>query len=384
MTRRLRVLRVIARMNVGGPALQVTGLIRGLDPERFEHRVLAGRVAPGEADHVALRAPGLPVVDVPDLGRSVRAGSDVRALAQLTREIRRFQPDIVHTHTAKAGALGRVAASLTGVPAVVHTFHGHLLHGYFSPRTTRAVVHVERALARRSTRLVAVGATVRDDLLAAGIGRPEQYAVVPPGLSLPASPTRAAARAGLGLPTDVPVITLVARLTRIKRADRFLDIARSTAAAHPDAVFVVCGEGDLLDELRAQVADLGQRVRFLGWRADVEAVYAATDLAILTSDNEGMPVSLIEAALCGVPAVTTDVGSASEVVDHDRTGLVVAPTAGALTAAVDELLRNDARRIAMAAAAGPRARALFGVERLVADTESLYNEIATEKGLPRQ
>src|SRR3954469_16763419 len=109
-------------MNVGGPALQVTGLVRGLDPARFDHRVLAGRVGPDEADYVTLRAPGLPLVDVPDLGRSVRAGGDVRALASIAREIRRFRPDIVHTHTAKAGMLGRIAATSLRVPALVHTF----------------------------------------------------------------------------------------------------------------------------------------------------------------------------------------------------------------------------------------------------------------------
>jgi glycosyltransferase involved in cell wall biosynthesis len=381
--RRLRVLRVIARMNVGGPALQVSGLIRGLDPMRFEHRVLAGRVGPDETDFAALRAPDLPLIDAPDLGRSVRAASDVRALSHLVREMRQFRPDIVHTHTAKAGALGRLAAAVSGVPAVVHTFHGHLLRGYFSPAVTRAVVQTERALARRSDRLVAVGGHVRDDLLAARIGKPQQYVVVAPGLELPAPPSRAAARAVLDLPHDAPVVTLVARLTQVKRPDRFLEVARAVVARHPDVVFAVCGDGELLAQLRQRAAPLGERVRFLGWRGDVETVYAATDVALLTSDNEGMPVSLIEAALSGVPAVTTDVGSACEVVAHGETGLVVDASVTALRDAVERLLSDAALRQAMGAAAAPRARALFGVQRLVADTEHLYEQIASEKGLPR-
>lgn len=381
---RLRVLRVIARMNVGGPALQVTGLVRGLDPERFDHRVLTGRVGPDETDYIALRAADLSLVDVPDLGRSVRAGSDVRALAQVGREIRRFRPDIVHTHTAKAGALGRVSALALSVPAVVHTFHGHLLHGYFGPRVTQGVVQVERILAKRTTRLVAVGDAIRDDLLGAGIGRPEQYAVVPPGLDLPAGPNRGAARAELDLPPDVPVVTLVARLTRIKRPDRFLEVARATADRHPSAVFAICGDGDLLHEMRGLAAPLGERVRFLGWRGDVETIYAASDLVLLTSDNEGMPVSLIEAGLAGVATVTTDVGSAREVVAHGQTGLVVGLTTEALVAAVDRLLTNGDLRRRMASAAVPRAQALFGAGRLVADTERIYEEIAEEKGLRRQ
>lgn len=381
MTERLRVLRIIARMNVGGPALQVTGLLDGMDPERFDHRVLTGHVESGEADYLALRAPQAAVHYVDGLGRSVRAAADLRALRTLTHEIRAFQPHIVHTHTAKAGVLGRVAARASRVPAVVHTFHGHLLHGYFSPAVTRAVVLTERALARSSTRLVAVGAQVRDDLLAAGIGRPEQYVVVPPGLTLPPAPSRATARTSLGLPLDPPVVTLVARLTAVKRPERFVDVARALAARHPDAVFAVCGEGDLLPELQRQAADLGGRVRFLGWRGDVETVYAASDVVVLTSDNEGMPVSLIEAALSGVPAVATRVGSVAEVVADGETGLLVEPDAVVLSAAVHRLLSDGALRHRMAAAATQRAESRFGRSRLVGDIERLYEQIAAEKHL---
>lgn len=378
---RLRVLRVIARMNVGGPALQVTGLLEGMDVDRFDHRVLAGHVGPEEGDYLELRAPHLPVTRVDGLGRSPDALGDVRALRRLVSEMRAFRPHIVHTHTAKAGVLGRVAARLCRVPAVVHTFHGHLLHGYFSPRVTAGVVRVERGLARSSTRLVAVGAQVRDDLLDAGIGRPGQYVVVPPGLALPTAPTREQARQALGLPLDGPVVSLVARLTAVKRPERFIELARALASAHPQVTFVICGEGDLLPSLRAAAADLGPRVRFLGWRGDVETVYAATDLVVLTSDNEGMPVSLIEAALSGVPAVSTRVGSVAEVVADGETGLLVGTDVTELAAGVDRLLTDVELRERFAAATGPRARVLFGRDRLVADTESLYEQIAVEKGL---
>ena len=375
---RLRVLRVIARMNVGGPALQVTGLVQALDASRFEHRLLTGSVSEGEADYVDLRAPGLPLTRVRGLGRSPQPLDDLRALQQLCSEMRSFRPHIVHTHTAKAGVLGRLAARATGAPALVHTFHGHLLHGYFSPAVTKAVVQTERALARATTRLVAVGAQVRDDLLAAGVGRAEQYAVVAPGIALPRSPTREAARQALGLPLDAPVVTFVARLTTIKRPERFVEIARRLAGRHPRAVFAVVGEGDLLDELRQ---DAGSNVRFLGWRADVETVYAATDLAVLTSDNEGMPVSLIEAALCGVPAVSTRVGSVGEVVLDGESGWLCDVDVEALTAAVDAALSDDARLRRAGTAARAHAEARFSRARLVADTERLYEEIAAEKGL---
>ncbi|MBK5305878.1 MAG: glycosyltransferase [Frankiaceae bacterium] len=374
---RLRVLRVIARMNVGGPALQVTGLVEGMDTARFDHRLLTGSVGPGEADYVSLRAPGLPLTTIQGLGRSPKPLDDARALRQLVREMRAFRPHIVHTHTAKAGVLGRVAAKVAGVPALVHTFHGHLLHGYFSPPITKAVIQTERALARRTDRLVSVGSRVRDDLLAAGIGRSEQYAVVAPGIWLPPPPTRAEARVTLGLPLDAVVVVFVARLTTIKRPERFLELARRLQSDHPDAAFVVVGEGDLLAELQTGAPS---NVRFLGWRGDVEVVYAASDLVVLTSDNEGMPVSLIEAALCGVPAVATAVGSVGEVVLDGRSGWLCPPDVTALTAAVDAALTSTALP-AFGDAARSHTAAAFGRARLVADTERLYEELAAEKGL---
>ena len=328
-----RVVHVIARMNVGGPAALIVRLLEGLP----DHALLTGDVDPAEADHLALRAPGTAHVRVPGLGRRVHAAGDARALAFLIAELRRRRPDVVHTHTAKAGVLGRLAARLAGTPHVVHTFHGHLLHGYFSPAATRAVVGVERLLARTTDRLVAVGHQVRDDLLTAGVGRPEQYVVIPPGVTIRTPPSRSEARALLDLPLDRPVVATVGRLIGIKRPDRMLEVARRL----PDVIFLVAGEGPLLEATRSAAPP---NVRFLGWRRDVETVHAAADVALSTSDNEGMPVTLVEAALCGTPAVATDVGSAREVV----VGQVVAPDADALASAVRDVLRRDLGPAALA------------------------------------
>ena len=215
--RTLRVMRIIARMNVGGPALQAVTLMRGLPTDQYEQRLYTGFVGPDEADYIDLRAPGLAVHRVPALGRHIGLTDDARALAALTAKMRCFRPHIVHTHTAKAGTLGRVAAILARAPGRVHTFHGHLLHGYFGPHTSRLIVGAESALARRTDRLVAVGAQVRDDLLGAGIGHPGQYTVVPPGTRLGPLPDRLVARSDLGLHPAGPVIAFVGRLTRIKR-----------------------------------------------------------------------------------------------------------------------------------------------------------------------
>jgi glycosyltransferase involved in cell wall biosynthesis len=349
-----QVVHVIARMNVGGPAAIVVQLLEHLP----EQTLLSGEVEPGEADYLALRSPQTPFTRVPGLGRSLRLGDDVRALAFLIRELRRRRPDIVHTHTAKAGALGRLAARAAHVPSVVHTFHGHLLRGYFSPVVTRAVVTTERTLARTTDRIVAVGEQVRDDLLEAGIGRPAQYVVIPPGVSVATPPSRAQARAALDV--HGPVVSTVGRLIPVKRPDRLLAVA----ALLPDVTFLVAGEGPLLEQTRR---DATSNVRFLGWRADVEIVHAAADVALLTSDNEGMPVSLVEAALCGTPAVSTDVGSAREVV----TGEVVAPEPAALAAAVRRLLSQDCSDLARR-----RAQERFSATAMAQGHERLYAELA--------
>jgi glycosyltransferase involved in cell wall biosynthesis len=375
---RCRVVRIIARLNVGGPALQATVLATGLDPDRFEQHLLSGAVTDDEADYVRLRAPDLVVQRVAGLGRDPNPTSDIKALVELRRAIRAVAPQVVHTHTTKAGVLGRLAAWSAGVPVTVHTFHGHHLSGYFSPRVTKALVMSERLLARRTTRLVAVGTQVRDDLLDAGIGRPDQYVVVPPGVALPPLPPRDEARHALDLELGDLVVAFVARLTNVKRPDRFLAMATAIAARQPKARFLVVGGGDLFESVREQAAPLGDRIRFLGWRSDVETIYAASDLVVLTSDNEGMPVSLIEAAICGVPVVTTGVGSAAEVVLDGVTGRVTGLDTPQLIEAVDNLLGNPALRRRMAVEAAAHARRSFGANRLVRDIDELYSSLTID------
>jgi len=376
VTERIRVLRLIDRLNVGGPALQVSVLAEQLDPDRFEQVVLAGEIDAHEGDYVSMRAPGLVIEQVQGLGRSPDPFGDARALRDVHAAIRQFRPHIVHTHKAKAGVLGRPAAWASRVPATVHTFHGHLLHGYFSPAKTKAVVGVERALAYPTTRLVAVGTRVRDELVAAGIGHRDQYTVVAPGVQLRPLPDRAAARAELGLGRDEVVATFVGRLAPVKRPDRFVDVAHELRDALPDARFLLVGDGELRDDVQQRAQPLGDRVVMTGWRADVETIYAATDVMVLTSDNEGMPVTLIEAASAGVPAVTTNVGSSGEVVVDGVSGLVTEPDAAALARAVHELMIDPLRRQRLGDAAEARARDCFSAARLAADHAALYTELA--------
>jgi glycosyltransferase involved in cell wall biosynthesis len=386
---RIRVLRVIARLNVGGPALHAVLLTERLDPGRYEARLATGRVGHAEGDYLDLHG-SVPrgLVSIDALGRDVRGGRDWSAFWQLVRLIREFRPHVVHTHTAKAGALGRLAAALCRVPVVVHTYHGHVFDGYFSPLRTRLVVAAERALAWRATALIAVTERVRREVLAHGIGRPDRVVVVPLGLDLDtmqAAPARRGElRAELGLTAATPLVGIVARLVPIKAHETFLQAARDVAAARPDAVFLVAGDGERRGALEAMAGELGLggRVRFLGWRADLDRLYADLDVVVLTSKNEGSPVALIEAMAAGRPVVSTRAGGVEDVVTDQVTGRVVpVGDAAAVARAVVGLLDDPGGAARLGEAARAAVVGRFGSRRLVGDIDALYQRLLAARGV---
>jgi glycosyltransferase involved in cell wall biosynthesis len=383
MTDRVRVLRVIGRLNVGGPAIHTTLLTERLDPARYASTLVTGTVETAEGDYLALR--GQTAADVriiPELGREIRGARDLVALGKLIRVMRGLRPDIVHTHTAKAGTLGRMAAALCRVPVVVHTFHGHVLQGYFSPARTRVFVSIERALARVSDRLVAVSPRVREDLLALGIGRPEVFDVVPLGLDLTpfarAERQAGALRRELNVGPDVLLVGIVARLVPIKAHEVFLEAMRHLIHRVPDARAVVAGDGERRAELErlAQQLGIAPVVTFLGWRADLDRLYADLDVVALTSRNEGSPVALIEAMAAARAVVSTAVGGVGDVVTDGVTGrLVPAGDAVAVATAVANLLRNPAERQRLGAAARAQVLERFSADRLLRDMDGLYGRL---------
>jgi glycosyltransferase involved in cell wall biosynthesis len=314
--------------------------------------------------------------------------ADARAIQTLTRMMRASRPDLVHTHTTTAGGLGRIAARRAKVPVTVHTFHGHVLSGYLSGAQTRALTAAERALAKRTDALVSVSTRVRDELLALGIGRPEQWRVVPLGLELgellggPAE--RSPSRAALGLPPEAPLVGIVGRLAAIKDHGTFLAMAAKLAAARTDVSFVVAGDGSLRGSLEAEAKSLlGNRIRFLGWATDLPVLYGALDVVVLTSRNEGTPVALIEAGAAGRPVVATDVGGVAEVVRDGASGFVVPPgDAAALAARVGTLLDDPEAARAMGLAGREWVRARFSSERLVDDLTALYSELVARAAPP--
>jgi glycosyltransferase involved in cell wall biosynthesis len=370
---RPHVVRIITRLNIGGPARQELAVARELG-RWYRSTVLAGRPPEHEGE---LRDERVPVHHVP-LVRPVSPATDARALMTLRAELGHLAPDIVHTHMAKAGALGRAAAlTCRPRPKLVHTFHGHVLEGYFSPRAQRAFVAAERFLARRTDAIVAVSPEIRDELLELRIGAPSQYHVIPLGLDLEpfaaVTGLSGALRARLGLDGDVPLAGMVGRLVPIKA----VDVALRALVEVPGAHLALVGDGELRGELEGVARTLGvaDRAHFVGWWDDVPGAMADLDVVVLSSRNEGTPVALIEAGAAGRAVVATDVGGVRSVVEHDRTGLLVpADDPTALAAAMQSLLDDPARRAAMGAH-GRVTAAGFGIGRAVDDHRALYEDL---------
>jgi glycosyltransferase involved in cell wall biosynthesis len=366
-------MRIIARMNVGGPAVQVSGLMRGFDAQVFDQELVTGYCAADEADYLEKVATDVRAIRIDGLGRSIKPRADLTTLFAIIKEIRRFKPDVIHTHTAKAGVVGRLASLLSGHKSIrVHTFHGHLLNGYFGAGKTKLVVLVEKFLALFTDQLLAVGAKVRDDLLEVGIGNQSKFSVMPPGLQLAEVPSRSLARQALGLKDDVIYCAFIGRITQIKRPDRFLDVVAEIKARGIDLHFIVAGAGDLLQYCQDRALAENLPITFLGWREDIEVVLAAADFVLLTSDNEGTPLSLIQAGMVGIPVVATNVGSTNEIVVNGQTGLLTDLSVSQLADAVVKVATDSALRAKMGAAGKEYTLARYGVNRLVKDHQDLY------------
>ena len=370
---KVRVLRIIARMNVGGPAVQVSGLMRGFDTTRFEQELLTGFCEADEADYLENVASDVRAIRIDGLGRSIKPRADMTALFKIIKEIRKFKPDVIHTHTAKAGVIGRIASMLSCKKSIrVHTFHGHLLHGYFGAGKTKLVIMIEKFLALFTDQLLAVGKKVQDDLIKAGIGNVNKFAVIPPGLQLAYVPNRHDARKKLGLDQNEIYCAFIGRITQIKRPDRFLDIVAKTKVDGVKVKFIVAGAGEQLQYCKDRVAAENLPVTFLGWREDIEVVLAASDFVILTSDNEGTPLSLIQSGMVGIPVVATNVGSTNEIVVDGKTGLLTDLSVDQLASAVIKVATDSDLRAQMGAAGKEYTTARYGVARLIKDHQDLY------------
>lgn len=406
--RPLRIVRVIARLNIGGPALHAALLTERLQGPGVESVLVVGQADATEGDLApSLAARGLRIVIVPALRQPLHPWRDLCAWWRLLRILQRERPDIVHTHTAKAGALGRAAAMTYNALArlaargrlrpartcrTVHTFHGHVLEGYFPVWLSYLFAMIERWLARGTDRLIAVSPQVQRELLRKGIGRPPQWRVIPVGLEL-STLARVSPRneqAGLG-------VGFIGRLVPIKNPGLFLKALRELARQRPEVPLhaVIAGDGPLRARLEAEARQLGlgQRVRFAGWQHDLPSLYEALDAACLTSWNEGTPVALIEAMAAGRAVVATDVGGVRSLLDDTEEtespasgayriaarGLLVRPgDVAGLSAALERLARDPQLRARLGEAGRAHVMQRYTPERLVADLMGLYRELQAE------
>jgi glycosyltransferase involved in cell wall biosynthesis len=382
-----KVLRVIARLNMGGPALHVAYLTAGLAERGYETTLVAGTLARGE-DSMAFVAEGLgiEVVRIDELRRDIAPLRDALAVMKLARLIRTERPQILHTHTAKAGAVGRLAALLAGdarPPIVVHTFHGHVLRGYFDPVRSAGFRLLERWLARTSTALVAVSPQVRDDLVALGVAPREKFAVVRLGVELDervdaGANGRVETRRLLGIAPDRFAVGWIGRMTGVKRTDDVLLAFRRLRERGVDACLCLVGDGPDRDHVERRAHDLGvmRDTFFLGYQDSVAPFFSAFDAFVLPSVNEGTPVTAIEALASCRPVVATRVGGVPDVVRDGVDGFLV--EAGAIDDLADRLARLAADpelRQRMGAAGRERVLSRYAVDRLVDDVDRLYRAL---------
>lgn len=387
----LRIVRIVARLNVGGPPIQAINLTASMRALGYDTCLVRGRegAREGSMDGLADRL-GVRPITLSWLRRDIGI-RDLLAFSQLWCLLRRRAPDIVHTHAAKAGTLGRLAA-LTGPrrPAVlVHTFHGHVLEGYFSARTAHIFQAIERRLAGGTDCLIAVSPEIRDDLIRLRIAPPHKVQVVPLGFDLrrfvigdtERRRRGSAFRARWNIDPDCVLVTLVARLVPIKRVDRFLRIA-DRLAGDARLRFLIVGDGELHDQLRAsdEAVRLESRLTWTGFLDQIEDVHFASDIVGLTSDNEGTPVSLIEAHAAGRPVISTDVGGVRAVVDDGVSGLLVArDDQQGFAAAIRQLAKDEPLARSMGAAGRVHATEAFTLERLTTNLDRLYRDLANAK-----
>ena len=393
MSAPVRIMRVIARLNMGGPALHVSYLTAGLRKRGYVTTLVAGSLARGEESmSFVAEELGVQVISIAELHREISPLRDALAVVRLARLIRLQRPQILHTHTAKAGAIGRLAALLAGdarPPIIVHTFHGHVLRGYFGPWQTAFFRLLERRLAEVATVLIAVSPEVRDDLVALGVAPAEKFVVIRLGIELeqrvdPGQDGRVETRRMLGIPPERFVVGWIGRMTGVKRTDDVLLAVKRLREREVDAALCMVGDGPDRELVERRASELGivRHCFFLGYQEDVAPFYAAFDAMVLPSGNEGTPVSAIEALASGRPVVATRVGGVPDVVRDGEDGfLVERGDIEQLAERLALLARDPELREQMGRAGRERVVPRYAVDRLIDDVDRLYRSLLEAKGL---
>lgn len=384
MKKKIKIAEVITRLDWGGSPDIVRILCQHLDPEDFDVTLITGSsqlMSQKTSDF--LEAFKGTLIQIPDLQRDIDIVKDWKAFWQILGIFRRERFDVVHTHTAKAGALTRCAAHYAGVKSIIHTPHGHTFYGYFGPWMSRVIVFIERFLARWTDILIVLTDLEKHDTIQYRVASVDRIRLIHQGVELDnflrsQSESAEAFRTSLGVGVEHKIVGMIARLEPVKGPDIFIAAARIIAERVPSAFFVVVGEGSLRERLMERAREFGlvKKILFTGWREDVAQIIQGFEILVLPSRNEAAGMILIEAQASGIPVVATHVGGIPEIVCDGQTGVLVPPeNPQAMALAIEELLLDESRRAAMSQKARRWVITRFGAVRMAEETIALYKEM---------
>jgi glycosyltransferase involved in cell wall biosynthesis len=373
VTKKIKVLRIVTRMNLGGPAIQIANLVNGIDEKRFDHYLVVGKCNKDEIEYVFQSPENFKMSKINSLSKNLNLKNDIFSTYQLIRLIRKYKPDIVHTHMSKAGVLGRIASIIAYRKSYrIHTYHGHVLNGYFPKYVVRIIILIEKFLAKFTDKLLVVGKSVAEELYDFGISHLDHFMIMKPGVNFDYSIFYTNISKAQ---SNLVKCAFIGRLTKIKRLDRYLDVVKELTIINPQIEFLLIGDGELMNYCVARIHNENLPVKICGWQLNIELILSEVDIVILTSDNEGMPLALIQAGMAGLPVVTTNVGSVSEIVINDKTGFVVQKSVREISKAIQILAQNRNLRIRMGLSAREYVNTEFSVQKLVDNHENLYSEL---------
>ena len=373
---RIKVVHIVTRMNTGGVAVLIGNLMQGLDPNKFDLTLITGSCDSTEEDYLEKIATSIPFLKVESLQRAISPRQDFVTFIKLWKILRTIKPDIVHTHTSKAGLIGRTVSRFAAPSAKrVHTFHGHLLDGYFSPAKTKLITNLESSLSKKTHALIAMGNQVKNDLLKVGVGSDSKFSVFFPGLKPAIINSKDDSKKSLEMDSSLATCLFVGRLTQIKRPDRLLDAIAILKSRGVQFEFLIAGDGELSEYVSTRISKEELPVKTLGWVKDTSLAFSASDIMVLCSDNEAVSLVLIEGSQYGLPLVSTNVGSVSDVVIDHSTGYLTESTAEALADAIEKLVRDPQLRQMMGAAGKAHAERYFSLNRMIKDHSDLYRSL---------
>lgn len=380
---KIKVLRIITRLNIGGPTIHTVLLNAKLDSEKYESFLVAGRIESHESDmsYFADKYNIKPIY-VSNMSRELRPSQDWHAFWEIYKIIRKVKPDIIHTHTAKAGVLGRLAAFIANVPIIIHTFHGNVFKGYFGKAKTNFFIFMEKLLSLVSNRIIVICKKQKQELLDLKIASIKKIKVVPLGFEfknfLPTHEDKGLFRVQFNIPKEARLIGIIGRLASIKNHVLFLDIAEIISKKYGNIYFPIIGDGELRNKLKEEIKcrKIEEHVFITGFIKNLKPVYADMDLVLLTSHNEGTPVAIIEAMACGKIVISTNVGGIEDFIDNRKNGFYFnKDELKSFVKEIEKWLNHERDYKSIEEKAKKRVKKIFSAQRLINDIENIYSEL---------